>query len=440
MNEVWQKTLEQLKTQLSKPTFEMWFKNTKVLEETDFNIKVAVPSEFARDWIQTRYLSLINSTIKSITEREINVEYIVVEENKKIKNNKREDPPRRAELISSLSLNDRYTFDNFVVGASNRFAHAACYSIVSSPGVMYNPLFIYGDVGLGKTHLLQAIAHAAKSCGSGENIVYTTSEKFTNEVVYSIQEKKMNEFHEFYRSVDFLIIDDIQFLAGKERTQEEFFHTFNVLYDAKKQIALSSDKPPKDLVDIVDRLKTRFQMGLMVDIQPPDYETRIAILQKKAELENLDVTYEVLEFIANQPFKNIRELEGTLIRLLAYASLNNKEITIELAREVLKDIVNITNKVITIDEIKATVADYFNITKTDLDTKRRSQDINTPRQIAIYLTRTLTDYSLPMIGRFFGGRDHSTIIHSYEKIKKEILTNETLKVAVEEIVNKLRFS
>lgn len=440
MSEIWQKTLEQLKTQLSKPTFEMWFKNTKVLEETENSIKVAVPSDFARDWIQTRYLSLISSTIKSITDQNIDIEYIVVEPNRNEDRNKREESPQRKEFSSSLPLNDRYTFENFVVGSSNRFAHAACCSVIESPGIMYNPLFIYGDVGLGKTHLLQAIAHAAKKNSIGRNVVYTTSEKFTNEVVYSIQEKKMNEFHNFYRNIDFLIIDDIQFLAGKERTQEEFFHTFNVLYDAKKQIALSSDKPPKDLVDIVDRLKTRFQMGLLADIQPPDYETRIAILRKKAEFEDLDVPLNVLDFIANQPFTNIRELEGTLIRLLAYASLNNKEISVELAKEILKDIVNITNKVITIDEIKEAVANYFNISKIDLDTKKRSQDISTPRQIAIYISRTLTDYSLPMIGKFFGGRDHSTIIHSYEKIKKEIKINEALKVAVEEIINRLRFS
>jgi len=443
MSELWQKVLNQLKTQLSKPTFEMWFKNTTVIEDTEKSLKIGVPSEFARDWIQTRYFSLVNSTVNSIANNEIAIEYIVVEQDQK-ENSKKEQKyekiEKKKDIVSSLPLNERYTFDNFVVGASNSFAHAACKSIIESPGIMYNPLFLYGDVGLGKTHLLQAIAHEVKNNSLDKNVVYTTSEKFTNEVIFSIQEKKMNEFHEFYRNVDFLIIDDIQFLAGKERTQEEFFHTFNTLYDRKKQIALSSDKPPKDLVDITERLKTRFQMGLMADVQPPDYETRIAILRKKALNENLDVPFDVLEFIANQPFKNIRELEGTLIRLLAYASLNNKEITIELAKEVLRDIVNITNKTITLDEIKNTVANYFNINKDELDTKKRSRDINTPRQIAIYLTRTLTDYSLPMIGKFFGGRDHSTIIHSYEKIKREIEINETLKVAVEEITNRLMFN
>ena len=441
MSELWQKVLNQLKTQLSKPTFEMWFKNTSVIEDCEDCLKIGVPSEFARDWIQTRYFSLVNSTVNSVAGKDVEIEYIVVDANQKDSRSeqKYEKREKNKKIVSSLPLNDRYTFDNFVVGASNSFAHAACKSIIESPGTMYNPLFLYGDVGLGKTHLLQAIAHEVKNIGIDENVVYTTSEKFTNEVIFSIQEKKMNEFHEFYRNVDFLIIDDIQFLGGKERTQEEFFHTFNTLYDQKKQIALSSDKPPKDLIDITERLKTRFQMGLMADVQPPDYETRIAILRKKALVENLDVSFDVLEFIANQPFKNIRELEGTLIRLLAYASLNNKEITVELAKEVLRDIVNITNKTITLDEIKQEVANYFNIDKEELDTKRRTQDINTPRQIAIYLTRTLTDYSLPMIGKFFGGRDHSTIIYAYEKIKKELEINETLKVAVEEITNRLRF-
>ena len=293
-------------------------------------------------------------------------------------------------------------------------------------------------MGLGKTHLLQAVAHSALTNGC-KKVIYTTSEKFTNEVIFSIQERKMREFHDFYRSVDFLIIDDIQFLAGKERTQEEFFHTFNTLYDAKKQIALSSDRPPKDLSDIAERLRTRFQMGLMVDVQAPDYETRVAILRKKAGLEELDVHDEVLDFIANQPFTNIRELEGTLIRLLAYASLNNIEISIELAKEVLKDVVTLNNKVITAEDIKEVVSQYFNITSQDMETKKRSQDISTPRQIAIYLIRTLTDYSLPMIGRFFGGRDHSTIIHSYEKIKKELELSEPLKAAVNEIMTKLRY-
>lgn len=442
MNDLWQKVLNQLKTQLSKPTFEMWFKNTNVVEDCGDCLKIGVPSEFAKDWVQTRYSSLVNSTVNSIVEKNIEIEYVVVEspfkeeKGRELKYNTSE----KKQIIYSLPLNERYTFSNFVVGASNRFAYAACKSIIESPGTMYNPLFLYGDVGLGKTHLLQAIAHEVKNNGTSKSVVYTTSEKFTNEVIFSIQEKKMNEFHEFYRNVDLLIIDDVHFLAGKERTQEEFFNTFNTLYDTKKQIALSSDRPPKDLIDITERLRTRFQMGLMADVQAPDYETRIAILRKKALVENLDVPGDVLDFIANQPFKNIRELEGTLIRLLAYASLNNKEITIELAKEVLRDIVNIANKIITLDDIKKEVAKYFGIEKEDLDTKRRSQDINTPRQIAIYLTRSLTDYSLPMIGKFFGGRDHSTIIHSYEKIKKEIGKNETLKVAVDEIVNRLKFN
>ncbi len=440
MQELWKKVLEQLRTQLSKPTFEMWFKHTQIKSWDNGKLIISVPSEFSKDWLQTRYSSLITSTLESVSTTPYEISYIV-EEIEKIeftKQQKDDDIVKIKASYCSLQLNDRYLFENFIIGESNRLAFAACKSIADSPGSNYNPLFIYGGVGLGKTHLLQAVAHSAINNGC-KKVIYTTSEKFTNEVICSIQERKMKEFHDYYRSVDFLIIDDIQFLSGKERTQEEFFHTFNTLYDAKKQIALSSDRPPKDLSDIADRLKTRFQMGLMVDVQAPDYETRVAILRKRASVEELDVMDEVLDFIANQPFTNIRELEGTLIRLLAYASLNNIEITIGLAKDVLKDIVPLTNKVFTAEDIKETVASYFNISPQDMETKKRSQDISTPRQIAIYLIRTLTDYSLPMIGRFFGGRDHSTIIHSYEKIKKEMENSEPLKAAVNEIMNKLKY-
>lgn len=440
MQEIWKKVLEQLRSQLSKPTFEMWFKHTQVKSWDNKSLLVSVPSEFTKDWLQTRYASLISSALQSVTNETYEISYFIEEDEKKTKAKPQDKDAssKTKELFYSMQLNDRYIFENFIIGESNRLAFAGCKSIADSPGSTYNPLFIYGEVGLGKTHLLQAVAHSALVNGC-KKVIYTTSEKFTNEVIFSIQERKMREFHDFYRSVDFLIIDDIQFLAGKERTQEEFFHTFNTLYDAKKQIALSSDRPPKDLSDIAERLRTRFQMGLMVDVQAPDYETRVAILRKKAGLEELDVPDEVLDFIANQPFTNIRELEGTLIRLLAYASLNNIEISIELAKEVLKDVVTLSNRLITAEDIKEVVSQYFNITAQDMETKKRSQDISTPRQIAIYLIRTLTDYSLPMIGRFFGGRDHSTIIHSYEKIKKELELSEPLKAAVSEIMTKLRY-
>lgn len=440
MSETWHKVLEQLKLQLTKPTFEMFFKNTKSIQEDDRILSISVPSEFVKDWLQTKYSSLIISSVISVTGKELDIEYIIQEVMKenKLQEKENQETNHNRELFRPCALNERYTFNNFIIGNSNRFAHAACKSIAESPGNTYNPLFLYGGVGLGKTHLLQAVAHRAIENGC-KKVIYTTSEKFTNELIFSIQERKMREFHDFYRSVDFLIIDDIQFLSGKERTQEEFFHTFNTLYDAKKQIALSSDRPPKDLDDIAERLKTRFQMGLLADVQAPDYETRIAILRKKAEIEELDVPDEVLDFIANQPFTNIRDLEGTLIRLLAYASLNNKEISIDLTKEVLKDLVPIKNKVIAAEDIKKIVGEYFNINSTELETKKRNQDISTPRQIAIYLIRELTDYSLPMIGKFFGGRDHSTIIHSYEKIKREMENNETVKAAIAEIMNKLRY-
>jgi len=456
----WNKCLNLIKDNVSSQVYKTWFLPIKALELENNKLTLSVPSQFFFEWIEEHYYELMRKTISQILNEQAKLEYRIifddVDENIETKSVKmpgfRYNPnpsqntiPFEPVILSQKEfptfLNPKYSLENFIQGESNQLASSAAIAISQNPGkTKFNPLVIYGDTGLGKTHLAQGIGNYISKNFPRLRVLYTDSERFTLEFVNSIQNNKTSEFSKFYRSIDVLIVDDIQFFAGKERTQDNFFHTFNSLYQAGKQIILTSDKPPKDLVDITERLKTRFQMGLMADVQPPDYETRIAILRKKALNENLDVPFDVLEFIANQPFKNIRELEGTLIRLLAYASLNNKEITIELAKEVLRDIVNITNKTITLDEIKNTVANYFNINKDELDTKKRSRDINTPRQIAIYLTRTLTDYSLPMIGKFFGGRDHSTIIHAYEKIKKEIEINETLKVAVEEITNRLMFN
>ena len=338
----------------------------------------------------------------------------------------------------SSTLNPKYTFDSFVIGNSNRFAHAASLAVAESPAKAYNPLFIYGGVGLGKTHLMHAIGHYILQNNPNAKVVYVSSEKFTNELINAIKDDKNEEFRTKYRSVDVLLIDDIQFIAGKERTQEEFFHTFNTLHEANKQIILSSDRPPKEIPTLEDRLRSRFEWGLIADIQAPDFETRMAILKKKADVEKLNVPNEVMVYIATKIKSNIRELEGALIRIIAYSSLTNREVTVDLATEALKDIIsNKQNKSITIDLIQDVVATYFNLRVEDLKSQRRTRNVAYPRQIAMYLSRKLTDMSLPKIGEEFGGRDHTTVIHAYEKISESLNKDESLEHTINDITKKL---
>ena len=338
----------------------------------------------------------------------------------------------------TTTLNPKYTFDSFVIGNSNRFAHAASLAVAESPAKAYNPLFIYGGVGLGKTHLMHAIGHYILQNNPNSKVVYVSSEKFTNELINSIKDDKNEEFRQKYRNVDILLIDDIQFIGGKERTQEEFFHTFNALHDANKQIILSSDRPPKEIPTLEDRLRSRFEWGLIADIQIPDFETRMAILKKKAEVENLNVPNEVMVYIATKIKSNIRELEGALIRIVAYSSLTNRQITVELATEALKDIISKKQgKNITISIIQDIVSSYFDLRVEELKSQRRTRNVSNPRQIAMYLSRKLTDMSLPKIGEEFGGRDHSTVIHAYEKISDNLKTDESLQHTVADIIKKL---
>ncbi|MCX6062562.1 MAG: chromosomal replication initiator protein DnaA, partial [Caldiserica bacterium] len=327
--------------------------------------------------------------------------------------------------------------------AGNRLAFAACNAVAGNPGNVYNPLYIYGGVGLGKTHLLQGIAHHILAQSPDKKIVYTTGEKFTNEVVSSIQNARNNNavienFHKETRGADILLIDDIQFLAGKERTQEEFFHIFNALYDAHKQIVITSDVLPKEIATLEERLTSRFEWGLIADISRPDYETKVAILKKKAELDKIDVPQEVLEYIAANIGSNIRELEGALMRVLATASLTNEEVTLPFTEETLKDIIPVINKPITIDAIMQSVSSYFHISVADLQAKRRSQDVAMPRQIAMYLSRDLTEASLPYIGEKFGGRDHTTVIYACQKIQQDMKNDETLRALLDSLVKQLK--
>ena len=336
-------------------------------------------------------------------------------------------------------LNPKYTFDTFVIGSGNRFAHAASLAVAEAPAKAYNPLFIYGGVGLGKTHLMHAIGHYVLEHNPSVKVVYLSSEKFTNEFINSIRDNRPDDFRNKYRNVDVLLIDDIQFLAGKESTQEEFFHTFNALHEENKQIVISSDRPPKEIPTLEDRLRSRFEWGLITDITPPDLETRIAILRKKAKAEGLDIPNEVMLYIANQIDTNIRELEGALIRVVAYSSLENKDITADLAAEALKSIIPSTKpKVITVHDIQKVVGEHYGVKLEDFAAKKRTKSIAFPRQIAMYLSRELTDLSLPKIGEEFGGRDHTTVIHAHDKISKMIQTDTQFQREIQELQEKLK--
>ena len=343
------------------------------------------------------------------------------------------------EETGNLILNSKYTFDSFVVGNNNKFAHAAAMAVSESPGNAYNPLFLYGGVGLGKTHLMQAIGHQVIQNNSNSRVVYVSCEQFTNELLNAIQFKKTENFRLKYRNIDVLLIDDIQFLSGKERTQEEFFHTFNSLYEIGKQIVVSSDRPPKEISTLEDRLRSRFEWGLITDIQAPDLETRVAILKKKAAFDNIEISNDVLIYIADQINSNIRELEGALVRVTAYSKLTGIDLSVDLATSVLKDIIpSINRKPINVGLIQKTVADYFKIDVSDLCSKSRVRSIAMPRQIAMYLARELTELSLPKIGEEFGGRDHSTVIHACDKIAQDIKSDSELSEDVDNIISKLK--
>lgn len=438
LNEIWSHITDSLQTRLNKPSIETWLKSMKPVSIVDGSLIIEVTDKFSRDWLSDRYGPTIKSILYEFMEQEINVEFVLQNEIpvKMLLKNKK-TPVCAEDPLSQL--NTKYTFDTFVVGNSNRFAHAACLAVADSPSKSYNPLFIYGGVGLGKTHLMHAIGHHILTKYNLYNVLYISSEKFTNELINSIRDDKTIDFRNKYRSVDILLIDDIQFLAGKERTQEEFFHTFNTLYEANKQIIISSDRPPKDIPTLEDRLRSRFEWGLITDIQSPDFETRVAILRKKAQLENLDVKDEILTFIADKIHSNIRELEGALIRIIAYASFNQQNISIELADSVLKDIFPENKpRQITAELIQQVVSDYYNLRPEDLKAKKRTRSVSFPRQIAMYLTRELTDLSLPKIGEIYGGRDHTTVLHANERISSEIKLDPSLDKSIKDLIHRIK--
>lgn len=431
INEIWNQILDILKSELDEHNIHTWINAAKPLAYHDGTLIITTLNEFTRDWLETRYSSLIQERMESLYQQPLNLRFITIN-NKNI---------NLKEGVNTPPLNPKYTFDTFVIGNSNRLAHAAARAVAEAPSKAYNPLFLYGGVGLGKTHLMHAIGHYVLNHNEHSKVVYVSSETFTNELINSIRDDTTVEFRTKYRTIDILLVDDIQFLAGKERTQEEFFHTFNALYEANKQIIISSDRPPKEIPTLEDRLRSRFEWGLLADIQPPDLETRVAILRKKAQLENFIIPDDVLLFIATKIKSNIRELEGALLRVIAYASLHQKEINLDLTMEALKEVLSSDRpKNISIPLIQKIVAQYFNLRIEEFKARRRTRNVAFARQIAMYLSRELTDASLPKIGEEFGGRDHTTVIHAYEKIKEEIETDEELKNTVNEIIKLLQSS
>ena len=438
-DELLNKLKELLEDEVSKISFETWIKPLGIRAIEKDNIVFTTVSEYQKDFIENKFNSLIFNTLRYITNKDWTFSVIDLsketEENNNIITDKKSNVPE-AELESNHStLNPKYTFETFVVGNNNRFAHAAAFAVGNEPGKSYNPLFLYGGVGLGKTHLMHAIGNRIVEDNTASNVLYVTSEKFTNQLINAIKDNKTEIFRNKYRNIDVLLIDDIQFIAGKDRVQEEFFHTFNTLRENGKQIIISSDKPPRDIEFLEDRLKSRFEWGLLADISCPDYETRLAILRKKAQDENIIIDDSILSDIATKIDSNIRELEGVFNKIVARASLTHSPITIELAENIINEFKYESEKVISSDFIKETVSKYFSIDKEELAGSKRSNDIAFPRQIAMYLCREIAGMSFPQIGVEFGNRDHSTVMHGYNKIAKEIKDKNSTKLIVESVKN-----
>ncbi len=465
LNETWQLILSELNKELNKPSFETWFNLTKPASIENNCLIIEVPNDFTKEWFETRYRDQIIKALKIVTNENFTVTFVIASDfedksqidltgdhlNFSKENNfsfsisqgspleRYENFPEEDHIKNKhiSSFNPRYTFDTFVVGSCNRLSHAASQAVAESPARAYNPLFIYGGVGLGKTHLLHAIGQYTLIKHGFSRVFYFSSEKFTNEFINAIRDNKTLEFRNKYRNMDILLIDDVQFLAGKEQTQEEFFHTFNALHENNRQIIISSDRPPKEIPTLEDRLRSRFEWGLITDLQPPDVETRTAILKKKSLSDGIDIPDQVIQYIAEKIVTNIRELEGALIRIVAYASLSESPITLDLTEAALQDIIFTRKKNITINYVTEVTAEAFNIKPEEIKSKKRTQDIALTRQVAMYLCRMLTDLSLPKIGEGFGGRDHTTVLHAFKKIEQMISNDSDFKHRIELIKNNI---
>lgn len=446
--QLWQAILGHLEVSLSKANFNTWFKNTAITERFDDTIIIAVPSTYHRDWISSKYQGEMLKALKQISPEIKSIKYQVGSISKQ---NSQETQAVKAQTVgtnnsfavkeqipSGISgLNSKYVFESFIIGKNNELANAAAVAASKNPGSHYNPLFIYGGVGLGKTHLMQAVGNKLLSENPRATILYVTSEKFTNDYINAIQSKRMDEFKKMYRTVDMLLIDDIQFIAGKEGTQEEFFHTFNELRDKGKQIIITSDRLPKEIPAIEQRLVSRFEWGMVADIQAPDLETRMAILQTKLQKKGATLNEEVLYFIAENVQNNVRELEGALNRLVVYQQMENKDLSLDQAKQILASMVSPKKKITSIRKISSLVAEFYNISVDDLIKQSRRKEFVKPRQIAMFVVRKELESSFPTIGEFFGGRDHTTVMHAVDKIQKEVTEKEQLKQEIDLILEKL---
>ena len=436
LDEFLEKTKELLKGEVTKISYETWIKDLELQSMENNTIVLIAHTQFQKDSIMSRYYDLFKNTFKYLTNKEWEITVVLNETEEGGEQSSSVQPEHYTQNLNS-NLNPKYTFESFVVGNNNRFAHAAALAVAEAPATSYNPLFLYGGVGLGKTHLMHAIANEILVHNKNTSILYVTSEKFTNQLINAIKDNKNEQFRNKYRNIDVLLIDDIQFIAGKERIQEEFFHTFNALHESGKQIVISSDRPPKDINFLEDRLKSRFEWGLIADISNPDYETRLAILRKKAQLDNIIIDDDILSNIANKIDSNIRELEGTLNKLIAKASLINSPITMEMAEKAINDVVTQQEKILSIELIQETISKYFNISVNDLKGIKRSVDVTFPRQIAMYLCRNVAGQPLTVIGSKFGKRDHTTVLHACNKIESEVKENPSTKRIVDSVKNLL---
>ena len=435
LDSLWGRLLDAVASKLAPAVIDQWIRPCRLLAIEGDHLKIGAPNPFSRDWLIQHHLQTLQQAAQSVVGGQPRLT-IVVDERAAEPAPADTPPPLAARPGggSTEGLNPRYTFDTFVVGSSNQFAQAACQAVAELPSKAYNPLFIYGGVGLGKTHLLHAVGHQSAKLFPGMVVVYITSERFTNELINAIRYDRTAEFRSRYRNIDLLLIDDVQFISGKERTQEEFFHTFNTLYESRKQIIVSSDSPPKDIPEIEERLRSRFEWGLIADIQPPDFETRVAILKKKAALERVRLADDVAYLIASRVKSNIRELEGSLTRMIAFCALTGREMSVDLTQEVLGELWGEEEKVITIEQIQRKVSETFGIKLSDLKAKNRTKAVAFPRQIAMYLARQLTHASLAEVGRAFGGKDHTTVLHAVDKIQVLLQEDPKLRKTIDALI------
>ena len=438
--EIWNKSLTQIEERVGNSIIDLWFRPIKLSQFREQQATVEIPNKFFRDWIEDNYPDIIAESIKGILGYPVTVRYKIAEKmDPNVRKMDMRMETRRQKLASrGIYLNPKYTFANFVVGSSNQFAYASAKAVAEAPGKTYNPLFIYGGVGLGKTHLITAIGNAVIDKKPEMSVIFVSAEQFTNEVVSAIRHQKMGELKEKYRNIDLLLLDDIHFIANKTQTQEEFFHTFNTIYERQKQIVISSDRPPKEIGDVTDRLRSRFSMGLIADIQPPELETKVAIVQRKAETEKIFVPEDVAYYLASRVKSNIRELEGCLIRLGAQSSLTGRPINKDMAKTILQDLIEDDEKPVTTEQIQKTVAEHFALKVSDMKAKKRTKEVALPRQIAMYLSKQLTNLSLSDIGKNFGGKDHATVIYACKQIEEKRVKDEAFNRMIENLIRKIK--